>query len=360
LIPYIREHFKEEILLPWLPTLGAALIILLWIIYGGIGKIGYQNFDYVKHNSIYFDLIKNSWPVTTTYENRPYYLVYYLAYYLVPAGLGKIFDSFLVLEIASILQAFSIISVIFLLLIIIGKVKNFLLLVLAFIFWGGLDIFGNLIFQQDYSKKFGEFPEWWAGASNFQYTGFTDLLYWVPQHALGGWLSATLCFVFLQRRLFLTLPFLVCLSLLWSPFVCIGLLPFLWVGLQSHHTFKNKIEWLFSRYGNFALLILLILMSYYATSSYEQPFKWQYTKMGANEFIPRYFTFLFLEIGIPSLFIFLHRKILTPEMKLYFYATLLFLSFTPHIYLGVYSDFAMRASIVGLFSLFVLSLTIFC
>lgn len=359
LLPHIKNTFTETLHLPPLKTLIAAVIVLSWILYGGIGKVGYQNFDYVKHNSIFYDLLHSPWPVETTFENKQHYLVYYLGYYLVPAGLGKIFDSLFILEIASIIQAFFAVSILLLMLMIISRSKNAILLIIALIFWGGLDIFGNLLFQQDYSKKFGEFVEWWAGASNFQYTGFTDLLYWVPQHAIGGWLTTTLCFAFLQRGQYRALPFIVSLSLLWSPFVCIGLLPFLLVALNSQATLKSKVEWCFSRYGNFAIMIVLLLMSYYATSSMEQPFKWQYTKMGPSEFFPRYLTFLLLEISLPALFIFTLRKYLTKDIKFFFYATLLFLIITPHIYLGIYSDFAMRGSIAGLFSLFIMTTLIY-
>jgi hypothetical protein len=358
-LPFIQKNFTDEIHLPIIPTLCTAVLILSWIIYGGVGKIGYQNFDYVKHNSIYYDLLMNPWPVETQYENQKYYLVYYLGYYLIPAAIGKIFSSFFILEIASIIQAFLAISTILLLITALSKNKNFFFLMFIMIFWAGLDVFGNLIFHQDYSKRFGEFPEWWAGASNFQYTGFTDLLYWVPQHALGGWLTTSLCFIFFQHRFYLYLPLIVSLSLLWSPFVCIGLLPFLVIAFFSHSTFKEKIEWLFSRYGNFALLILAILLSYYSTSSYEQPFKWQFTKMGAQEFIPRYLTFLVLEISLPATFIYYFRKTLSKEMFYLYCGMILFLIITPHIYLGVYSDFAMRGSIAGLFSLFVLSVVVY-
>jgi hypothetical protein len=355
-IPYIRSNFNEVLEIKPMSFIFASLLLLAWIIYGGIGKIGYQNFDYIKHNSIYFDLMQTPWPVQTLFENQPYYLVYYFAYYLVPAALGKIFGSYLVLEIASIVQAYLGLSLLLLVLSMISHKKNIFLICLIFIFWAGLDVFGNMIFQQDYSKKFGEFPEWWAGASHFQYTGFTDLLYWVPQHALGGWLSTVLCIFFLQKQQYKIIPFLVGLSLAWSPFVCVGLLPILLVSFARQLDYRAKIEWCLTRYGIFALFFLVVLMGYYSTSSFEQPFRWQFTKMGASEFINRYLVFLALEILIPASFIFYFREKLSQNLKLFFYLTILFLAITPHIYLGVYSDFAMRASIPGLFSLFALIL----
>lgn len=358
-IPYIKTSFQETYEIKPIILLTSSILIVIWILYGGIGKIGYQNFDYVKHNSIYHDLLNIAWPVQSVLENETYYLVYYFGYYIVPAIVGKIFNSYLALEITAIIQAFLGLNLFFIIISIITGKKNIFLICLVFILWGGLDIYGNLIFKQGYSETFGEFPEWWAGASNFQFTGFTDLLYWVPQHAMGGWLCTALCLLFLQNNVLRIMPLIAAISLAWSPFVCIGLLPMLLVSFISQQGFKQKIEWCLSRYGVFALIFLFVLMSYYSTSSFEQPFQWQLIKMGVNEFLQRYFVFLALEIFLPIIFIFYYRKTLSSNMRLFFYLTIIFLAFAPHIYLGVYSDFAMRASIPGLFSIFVLVLTVF-
>jgi hypothetical protein len=56
LIPLIRKNFPETHKLPAWQFFSGTILLLCWIIYGGIGKIGYQNFDYVKHNAIFHDL----------------------------------------------------------------------------------------------------------------------------------------------------------------------------------------------------------------------------------------------------------------------------------------------------------------
>jgi hypothetical protein len=300
----------------------------------------------------------SSWPVLTEVDGSPFYLVYYLAYYLIPSGVGKIFQSLFVLEMVCIIQALFITTLLLLLTSMITNIKNFLGLSLILIFWAGLDILGNMFFFQEYSHSFGEFPEWWAGASNFQFTGFTDLLYWVPQHALGGWLVTALCFYFFQKKQFAPIPFIVALSLLWSPFACIGLAPFLLLSLWKTKNWKEKIEWCCSRYGIFALCILCILLSYYSTSNFEQPLKWQLTKMGWESFFPRYISFLLLEFSIPVFFIWFYRNKLPIHITQLFYLTTAYLILIPHVYFGVYSDFAMRGSIVGLFSLALLCLVL--
>ncbi len=54
----------------------------------GIGGIGFQHYDWNKHNAILSDLVRESWPVGYTYYGRPVALVYYIAYYL-PAALDR-------------------------------------------------------------------------------------------------------------------------------------------------------------------------------------------------------------------------------------------------------------------------------
>lgn len=358
LLSRIKFYHSEPLYISKKMFLTSSLMILSWIVYSGIGKIGYQNFDYTKHNAIFHDLLNSSWPVQAQIENSTYYLVYYLGYYLTPSGLGKIFNSITVLEYTSIFQSYIILMLILLLLSHATKVKNLLLLAFSLIIWAGLDLLGNFIFYQEYSHQFGEFPEWWAGASNFQYTGFTDLLFWVPQHALGGWLSTILCYYFFQKKNYALIPFVASLTLFWSPFACFGLISFLVVSFFSIEGWKEKIEWMTNRYGLWGLFILIVLLSYFSTSDFKQPFQWQATKMGPFNFTLRYVVFLLLEIGAPLCLIVSFRKLIPKELHPLFYITALILVLIPHIYFGVYSDFAMRASITGLFTLFIFTIYI--
>jgi len=358
--PYLSElkTNKESFSISYKALSLGTLIILTWILYGGVGKFGYQNFDYVKHNSIFLDLMNNSWPVLLKQGESSYYLVYYLGYYIMPALFGKI-GGLAWLEIANVIQVYIALMLVWFLFLIHAPFKRPLVLLLIFIFWGGLDLFGSYVFYQEYSHQFGEFPEWWAGASNFQFTGFSDLLYWVPQHALGGWLTTLLCFYVLQKKMWRIMPFVVALSLLWTPFATIGLLPFLLIAFFQQNSWKSKIEWCTSRFGLLALLLLTIFALFYSASLFDQPFKWQWEKMGQDEFIPRYILFLILEIGFTSAVFIWGRKSLPKTLYYFGCLAIAYLVLCPHLYVGVFSDFAMRSSVPMLCSLFLISMIIF-
>jgi hypothetical protein len=67
--------------------------------------------------------------------------------------------------------------------------------------------------------------QWWAGI--YQYSSDSTLLFWVPNHALPGWLSIALIYRCRDEPRFLAIAaWLGALTLLWAPLVSIGLLPF--------------------------------------------------------------------------------------------------------------------------------------
>ena len=63
------------------------------------------------------------------------------------------------------------------------------------VLFSGLDIIGSLLddgprFRTDWNIT--THLEWWAG--KYQYSSMTTQLFWVPNHALGGWLIIGLLF----------------------------------------------------------------------------------------------------------------------------------------------------------------------
>jgi hypothetical protein len=60
----------------------ACLVSLVLISISGVGGNGFQDSDWLKHNSILKDLIEKPWPVIYQIGETDALLVYYLAYYL--------------------------------------------------------------------------------------------------------------------------------------------------------------------------------------------------------------------------------------------------------------------------------------
>ncbi|MBF0315868.1 MAG: hypothetical protein HQK50_13885 [Oligoflexia bacterium] len=369
----IREELKQH---PWITTLSIIVIIAtitLWVTLSGSGRFFLQNGDYHKHNAVLNDLVSMAWPVAyqnlplyeIASENYPYkldyfYLVYYLAYYLPAALIGKIFADIYVanhmLFLWTIFGALLAIAWIFRL---IGKLS--MLAPCFFILFSGLDFIG-LLFNPDPKSKNVEsilkgtsHIEWWAGYGFWQYSSSTACLFWTPHHFITAWvLTAFLLYWFMQKEqtttssaCFSPFPFIYSLSAFWSPFVMIGLAPFLLLSL-FHHPLKQLFHW---KSILLPLLLLLTIALFYQGNLMKHPqgFFWDF--LSPTIFWPRYLLFCFLEFGVYALLIWpLFRQGGAFERSLYA-ITIILLILLPLYKLGYYNDFTMRVSLPALFVL---------
>lgn len=330
------------------------LLILAWTAASGSGKFGYQNYDYMKHNGIYHDLLTQLWPASIPWEGKQYYIVYYVAHYLFPSLMGK-WGGIPALEWTAFLQTFLGLTLIItasLSFINFNFAKFMLFVLLSFIAWGGLDVVGQTIFPADFSK-WSEFPEWWAGITTFQYSGFSDLLFWVPQHAIGGWGCTLLCLYACRNSQWLILPFFIALGLLWSPLICIGLIPFIFLYFGNIFAEKKYFKIFTSFYSYISLAFLILIYCFYSSQFYQQPFAWQLFRMGVPDFLLRYSVFCILEFLLILIPVFMYYKYWPKWMRQILIPMLLTLLILPHIYFGHYSDVAMRSSVPMLLLCFI-------
>lgn len=94
---------------------------------------------------------------------------------------------------------------------------------LLFALASGLDVIG-LLARTGSLPWPGQHIEWWA--AKMQYSSNTTLLFWVPNHALPGWISAAWLWRFREDSRFLArLPILFLPVMVWSPLTALGLLP---------------------------------------------------------------------------------------------------------------------------------------
>jgi hypothetical protein len=88
---YIRAQFrseKEVVSLSYTHILLLAGLTLFLVVVSGTGGISYQTNDYVGHNSKFYDLTTNPWPIY--FEGADTFGCYYWGFYLVPAFIGKV------------------------------------------------------------------------------------------------------------------------------------------------------------------------------------------------------------------------------------------------------------------------------
>ena len=164
----------------------AALIILLWATYSGIGGICYQNSDHSARTAIFRALVEKTWPVKS--EDGVRGLIYYIGFWLPSACVGKIFGFEVGYKFQIIWAALGIWFVYYLICSHRKKVELWPLFFL--IFFSGLDILGEAFRSRDGLNLFlDRHLEWWH-QGGLQYSSFTTQLFWVFNQAVPAWVTA--------------------------------------------------------------------------------------------------------------------------------------------------------------------------
>lgn len=336
------------------------LIIILLILFGwtlltGLAGIyGYQTTDYYMHNGRLYDLINNSWPLIYN-QNQP--LVYYFAYYLPSALIGKVLGYYKATFILFLWTYLGIILVTYWIFRIL-KSKLSLFILILFIFFSGLDALGYVLGHGQLIQGTGinggrDAIEWWARGQLFLgYNSNTFLYFWTPHQSVIGWLiSAVLFYESVYERRVKNSIFLWSLSIFWTPFITIGLTPFLlyWI---------NKAKGKFSKLLSFPNLLgggaVLLLFSFYylSGSALKNPQGWIWQKANIFEFWPNLFIFYLLEFGIYWLVVNADLAKWKKEFKDVFLLAIGVLLVLPLYVYGIYNDLLTRASIPALFFIF--------
>lgn len=274
----------------WL-ILGVGALFWTWV--SGIGAFVPQYGDYDKHNLLFHDLITQPWPVN--YPNPRFdnpFLCYYLAYYLPTAALAKLFNlSFQSAEWISffwgglgVLLAFCWAARLS------GKFRVWIAVCLPFL--SGLEVAIRLAWSL-FTDFHWNVTRWLTAVFTNQIPGYTRYetprlafsnhnwtqsidpaplvvqLQAVPQHTLGGWIAVGIL-VYWQRQKTapVALAFVGAATLLWSPFVSIGL--GLWLLITQRNLFSIS-AWLQPVFL-VCCLVLTALMGVFYQTHYPIPY----------------------------------------------------------------------------------------
>lgn len=342
----------------------SSIVLLGWVAISGIGGFATQTTDYNKHNAVMNDLIEKDWPVTyesDTKQEVP--LVYYIGYYLPSAFIGKLSGSQLITHIAELLWAYlGIVFIFYWILRLIRRPSYIALAVL--IFFSGADIIGHILLLTHSSSDMviNAFSrlEWYAGLGNIQFSGNTTLLFWVPQHALGGWLSAAIVLSYIvEKRRKSLLLFVFSITALWSPIVLLGLVLLLiaaWIAegykLRPFITFENIIS---------VIVLCFPVFLYLISGGSAQPYglftSYSIQEMSIVQKCLALIAFIAVEFGALSLVLtpyVLKRE--TKEWKILFFTAISVLLLLTFIRYGIFNDLAMRASIPLLFVVMIIAI----
>ncbi len=320
--------FSKEVILTLALAFG-------WCLFGGAGHFFYANKDWLARDAVLHDLIVGQWPISYAEISAVKVILRApIGYYLPAALLGK----FVGVNVAHfLLFLWTVVGVALFIHVATENLHSWkkALAYLLLISFSGMDIAGYFFMIDLFSA---EHLEWWA--HNFQYSSNTTLLFWVPNHALPGWLIAVLIYRRAhQANLIYILPTLIMSCLLWSPLTAIGLIPF---ALYSLWHQGRLIDWrrLLAN-PTWAAVLLAIVLAMYLTLDISGIPTGDSIKFDA-EFYRLYLQFIILEF---ALLLYLLWCLRITAISVIAGLTLVLL---PLFSFGQANDLVMRASIPAL------------
>jgi hypothetical protein len=316
-------------------TVAVCLAISLAIFaLGGEGRFFYANTDWQVRNAVLLDLARYPWPFTYVNGTRIEILRAPLGMYLLPALVGKS-AGFYAAELVLLVQNSLLLGVILALASTLYE-NNRARWIAVCVFFGfsGMDIIG----QWGAGRSVWLHLEQWAG---IQFTANLTQAFWVPQHAMAGWIFAILYLLWRDRHLpaWIALA-IVPLSALLSPLAMIGMLPFAaHIGIDA--AVRRQLRWTDVVLPGVAVIVTCPTLLYLTAGS---------ESVGSRPMLPNflnYVEFIALETGFYVFALGLLRK------RLRFGAAtgaivLAVLLLAPLIQVGDGVDFIMRASIPAL------------
>jgi hypothetical protein len=303
-----------------------------------------ENSDWFKHYAIFNTLSDQPWPPKIATDNGIATLRYSLSYYVFPAAAVKILGSS-ILPFA--IFAWTTLGLYAAMILAFGwtarPIATIFTLSTIFFLFSGADIIGTKHTGVLHGPLM-HFEWWWKPFGSL--SSIVTNLFWAPQHAVAGLLSAFLVLRY-PRRSMRNAGVILAATAVWSPFAAIGLAPvFIW------STFQAGFRDLFTRSNLIAAPILLLASALFLTQgSGGIPAEFLSHMQGFT--IKEWLIFLIVEFGAIALALFLA----TPQRAMLIFLQVAFLTILSLFHVGLNNDLLMRASIPSLGILALLSST---
>ncbi|WP_157838770.1 hypothetical protein [Achromobacter sp. DH1f] len=320
----------------WYAVLSASCLVI-----GGAGGFAYIPSDWEKHFSILNLLLQNNWPPTiTSAAGDVEVLRYSLGWYLVPALVAKTVGAHNVdlfsagWSLIGLTIFFSLAASFWP-----GK-KGTIAGPLVFLAFSGMDYIGT---QLTGHMAAPHHYEWWPGW--MQYSANLTSLFWVPQHAIAGWIAVALLMKQWESPTAINhIGVLLFAVLLWSPFITVGLLPIYLVLAMRHGLRPMALGW----WPIASAVVIGLPLVVYLTSGTAALIKgliWDLPCIGSAPaslcFSPKsYATVMMLEV-LPFVVL---AWIAERRFRALLAAVAVTLAILPFYRLGLYNDLTMRAS----------------
>jgi hypothetical protein len=345
----VREGVERTVP-KWSVIAFVTVVATIWTAFGGAGHFGYANTDWPHRDAVYGDLIRYDWPLLYRLEDGSVGILRTaMGYYLPPSLLSKVVG----LQFADlILFAWTATGTsLFMLLLPVHPLRSavgWIVPLLVVIFFSGMDAIATWVYNGLIWPTFPDHLEWWT--VRFQYSSFSTLLLWVPNHALAAWI-ATALFVRNRQRLDYPNESLLTLSLLplWSPFAAVGFAPFFALSV-----FKSMRRERALRVSPFTIVVsgvLAYVVGRLLTSGSADiphavgaPLLASYFGSATAEFFSVYILFVGAEFGVLLMIL---GSLFKPNRDLLWLSGVILLAL-PFFRIGGVNDLAMRASIPAL------------
>jgi len=318
------------------------VVAAIWVAISGVGHLVYANSDWVIRDAVLVDLVRDRWPVTfQTTEHGLLLLRAPLAYYLPAAIVGWVAGLGAAQWMLALWTWMGVTLSFMLFLRGVTSTRLLLIRMMVFIFFSGMDILGLLFSGR--VPLLGAHMEWWAQL--FQYSSDTTQLFWVPNHALPGWIAIA----WLLGRWPANLPIafsvaMVGLAPMWSPLTAVGLVPIFFVALVSRGGPTRLTKAIIDvRTLGLVAILAVFVYPYLLLAGGTVPSNWLGSEGSPLFLAERYAEFLLIEYLI--LFFLMVRHFRFDPVLL---TSGIVLGVLPLYRLGPYSDFTMRASIPAL------------
>lgn len=344
--------------------IGLIFIVGIWVFISGAGGWGFQSPDLSKHSSIYKDVLENSFPISYLYQGKTIYLSAYLAYYIpIPIMLGGFSWEIMMFFVAIWTLIGALIGIIWFCILVNSFSPKW---IIFFILIGGID-FAGFIFSNGLSEafnqlfhKFYEIQPFWASQTDpkmlLVFRGNTHSLFWGPQHALPCWIATGLFFYeWFYEKSIKNSPIYLILLPFWSPFILLGLAPFILFeilknGAKKYLTFQNLI--LIP-----VFLVLVWFVNSVPVNNLEKGliFYKPGRLLDYLSEIKTYLFFIFMEVGIWAILVyFIFKKAQNQKYINLLLCVFLILMLVPLYKLGKWNDFVQRVSMPALYILWIL------
>ena len=246
-------------------------VALLWTILSGLAGGVHLNAGWLPRMALLRDLALLPWPLSYAGEHGTLLLRAPLGYYLLPALVGKLGG----LDGARLALWFWTAggAALFLALLVSAnsarRHNGWMLPMAVAVLFSGMDLAGWLLHQPGLPAV-AQHLETWAGS--YQYASPTTQLFWMPNHALPGWLAAMLVWRHRAQGLNAPAAALILLGVLcWSPLVALGAAPLLaWSVARRQPGHAVHLE--LSGAACWAIVPALLILARYLTAGELGPF----------------------------------------------------------------------------------------